>query len=364
MKKILVIEGRTTIGGGQIITKEICDALKDEYLLHALVPGNNSVPTAILLKDICQSYFEYKEYSRGKKKLIDYYYFIKNLKIIRIIRKIIKSERPHLIYIQHASMLPLVLLSLLGLKTKIIVHIHVVYSDCRVRWFMNKMLKSKKITKILGVSNYTLSQLEKPLLNKSYLLYNPVKLYDCLKNEKRTRNIAIVGDVTPLKGHEVLFKAISMLPLGYKIHVIGNVIDKQYKAHLLTDFPNVDVLFTGMVSDIPHYMKEHSIDITTIATTAVFETFSLAMVESWSMGIPTIATNDFGMKELVNRFLPQYSEFILFEYRNSEDLKNKIINLEIDEILYDKISRDCRQVVKKYFNEKCFPEKLKKIINS
>jgi glycosyltransferase involved in cell wall biosynthesis len=33
-----------------------------------------------------------------------------------------------------------------------------------------------------------------------------------------------------------------------------------------------------------------------------FETFSLSMVESWSMGIPTIATNAFGMKEIVNTF--------------------------------------------------------------
>lgn len=45
-----------------------------------------------------------------------------------------------------------------------------------------------------------------------------------------------------------------------------------------------------------------------------FETFSLAMVESWGKGIPTIASDLGGMKELVENFchnMPRYCYSLL-----------------------------------------------------
>ena len=42
MKKILIFEGRETIGGGQIITKRICDILSSKYDVSVFIPGQDN----------------------------------------------------------------------------------------------------------------------------------------------------------------------------------------------------------------------------------------------------------------------------------------------------------------------------------
>ena len=38
MRNILVIEGRQSIGGGQIITKKVCDGLSEENNISVFIP--------------------------------------------------------------------------------------------------------------------------------------------------------------------------------------------------------------------------------------------------------------------------------------------------------------------------------------
>lgn len=162
----------------------------------------------------------------------------------------------------------------------------------------------------------------------------------------------------PAKGQHVLLEAIDMSPTEHEVHVIGNIVDHQYKSRLDEEFPMVNAIFTGMIDDVPQYMKTNGIELTVVASISPFETFSLAMVESWSMGIPTIATNGFGMKELVNRFLPQYRELMLFNISDSIQLCSNIGRLESDANIYNSIAKDCRSVVEKEFCKDIFGESL------
>lgn len=360
--KILVIEGRKTIGGGQVVTKAVCDSLSDNHHIAVFLPGDKNSPVAKMLDNYRHFYFQQREYSRGKKGVADFCRFVCNFVSSFSLRNVITKNKFDVLYVQHASMLPVVLLACVGIQINIIVHLHVVYIDKYVRWLMNRMLTSQKIKIVFGVSDYTFSKLSSQVLPKCILLYNPIPTYAKQMSRSRTGGIAIIGDVAPFKGHHILFQAISMLGVGYKIHVVGNVVDKGYENRLRCDYPQVDCVFTGMLSDVHAYINEHQIDMTIVASVMPFETFSLAMVESWAQGIPTIATNDFGMKELVNKFVPQYAKNMLFEKENSKDLAEKIRLLETDTVLYNKISQDVKFVVDTYLSQISFSKNINKFL--
>ena len=74
MRNILVIEGRQSIGGGQIITKKVCDGLSEENNISVFIPGKENA-ISLYLSDFSQYHYKLKEYSRGKKQVKDYFLF-------------------------------------------------------------------------------------------------------------------------------------------------------------------------------------------------------------------------------------------------------------------------------------------------
>ena len=79
------------------------------------------------------------------------------------------------------------------------------------------------------------------------------------------------------------------------------------------------------------------------------------------MGIPTIATNAFGMKEIVNTFIPKYASQMLF---NLSDLIDKINELESNTSLYKEISDKTYKIVEEKLNYEIFSKSLNEIIES
>lgn len=361
--RILIIEGRETIGGGQVITKTICEALNACHDIGVWIPGNNKSPMAKFLEGFKLFYYPHKQYKSGRKGIKDYLKFLYNLLMpIHSLWRTNQSFKPDIFYIQHLSMLPIVLLLNLFLKKKIIAHIHVIYVDKRAKWLLNYLLKHASIVQIVGVSNYSLSQLSISNLRKSCVVYNPVKLLPSLSDvNTELLNIAIIGDVYPGKGHHVLLRAFKGKPDKYRIHIIGNIVDSEYKHFLDTEYSDENTIYTGMIDNVSEYLANNKVVIVVVSVVG-FETFSLAMVESWAQGIPTVATNDFGMKELVETFLPQYSQFLLFPLGNSEVLYEKIKKLISDRIKYKQISEDVRKTVETNFSIDNFSKQINQII--
>ena len=362
--KILVIEGRKTIGGGQVITKNICETLSKNHSVSVFLPGDNQTPISKYLSHFSQYYFKNREYKRGKKTFEDYFDFIYNAYMVgKSLISAIKRENFELLYIQHLSMLPIVIAIDWLFHIQIVAHVHVVYTDKRARWLVNKLLGNKNVVRIIGVSNYCLSQFSGLDKRKYRVVFNPVASLPKIQNQKKDEyNIAIVGDVCQSKGHHVLLKALAGKGNKFKVHIIGNIIDKQYKQYLDTQYPNVNHVYTGMLSDVAGYMRAHSIAVVAVVSVVGFETFSLAMVEAWGMGIPTIATDDFGMKELVEKFLPEYSKKVLFPLGDSNALYQRLENLLSDKNLYDDFSRAAWDVVNSQLNNYKFSMKLNQII--
>ena len=170
-------------------------------------------------------------------------------------------------------------------------------------------LNHKYVKRIFGVSRYTLSQLSQQNLKKSSILYNPIPLREKIKISCSSHKIAIVGDVVRFKGHHIVFEAMQSLPENSELHVIGNLLDKKYLEQLQSF--SIKCVYTGLISDVANYLVENQISLVIIPSISP-ETFSLSMTESWALGIPTIATDDYGMKEIVEKYIPLYCDVILF----------------------------------------------------
>ena len=204
MRNILVIEGRQSIGGGQIITKKVCDGLSEENNISVFIPGKENA-ISLYLSDFSQYHYKLKEYSRGKKQVKDYFLFLYNTcSVFKSLYRIVKDNSFDIIYVQHLNVLPVIVLVNIIFKKDL----HVVYADTIVHWLVNLLLRSSYIKKIIGVSNYALQQLDEKNKTKSMVLYNPVcflnKLNFCDKYQ-----IAIIGDVIyPFGGFIKVFYTI------------------------------------------------------------------------------------------------------------------------------------------------------------
>lgn len=360
MRNILVIEGRQSIGGGQIITKKVCDGLSEENNISVFIPGKENA-ISLYLSDFSQYHYKLKEYSRGKKQVKDYFLFLYNTcSVFKSLYRIVKDNSFDIIYVQHLNVLPVIVLVNIIFKKDVIVHLHVVYADTIVHWLVNLLLRSSYIKKIIGVSNYALQQLDEKNKTKSMVLYNPVcflnKLNFCDKYQ-----IAIIGDVIYNKGHHILLEALSKTSIQYTLHVIGNIVDYQYHNELQSKYGTVNSIYTGMIHNVTEYLSKNKIGMVVIPS-VTSETFSLSMVEAWSIGIPTIATNNFGMKELVDTFLPEYASYLLFKLGSANDLCAKMKELLGDDKLYHELSNRLYSVVKDSFSDKNYMESLCKII--
>lgn len=358
IKNILVIEGRESIGGGQIITKRICDCLSEKYQVSVFIPGEEISPISKLLSGYKKYHFQNHKYNLGRKHLQDYLKFIINfLTITRTLNNAIKSSHADVLYVQHLSLLPIVVFVNFIHRKYIIAHIHVVYIDKKVRWLINFFLKNKYVKKIVGVSSFSLKQLDRANNSKSVVIHNPVQFSSMIVHSSRTYNIAIIGDVCYQKGQHILLQALEFGGQKFTAHIIGNIVDTKYKDYLDYHYSHVKHIYTGMVDNVNRYLEEKRIDITVIASVGL-ETFSMSMVESWAKGIPTLATDGSGMKELVHEYLSEYEKYMLFKLGDSEELFKKIMYLESDPAIYSSISIKVANVVRDSLNVEIFKNKL------
>lgn len=224
------------------------------------------------------------------------------------------------------------------------------------------LLKNRQVKRVLGVSEYTLSQLSQSNLQKSSILYNPIPVKEKVNINYFSHRLAIIGDVVEYKGHRVLFKAMQSLPEDYELHVIGNLVDEEF-LKILQSF-SFKCIYTGMISNVADYLVENQISLVVIPSISPFETFSLSMTESWALGIPTLATDGYGMKELVESFLSLYRDDMLFTRGNEVELSEKILSLYSNKQLYQEISNAVYRVIKEVLDERIFREMLLKEISS
>lgn len=361
MKKILLIEGSNNIGGGQIMSSQIIKSLYSDYCIEIFCPSNvNDEFKSLFPQNIIFHHYKNYQYNRGKKTFLDYLkYTISFLNILLALFKLTKKYKYDLIYVQHPSLIPHITIISSLFKIPTIAHIHVVHTDKKVCKIINYCLRTKYYKKVIGVSNYALSQFNN-ISYKSKIIYNCISDFSFTKKDfiHSDIRIGVLGDICPSKGQALLMESLSKINnnLNIQVQFAGPIVDKDYKQDIINKY-HIKTTFLGRITNIDSYLD--NIDLIIIPSTCEFETFSLAMVEAWKKGRYTIASNLGGMKELVKTFLPQYQEYLLFEKNNSLDLKYKIekyIELPTEE--KNKIIHALQLIASKEFSFISFKNKI------
>jgi len=365
-ENILILEGRRSIGGGQVMTRHICSALSDSSNLIVFLPDGQS-EIREYLSEYKQYHYPLLEYKRGKKKIKDVLKFILNfVSIYKSLRRCVIEHKISTLYVQTSLLIPVVVVFARLHNIEVIAHLHVFHIDRKSRMILNLFLYSKMVTKIIGVSNYALSQLNEVNKQKSVVIYNCVNKLNVTSepfHSDNRKSISIVGDVIEHKGQHVLLNVIDELPYEIEVNIIGSIVDIEYSNKLSKISKKQKVNIVGCVDNINHYLS--NTDVLIVASLLKNETFSLAMVEAWAMRVPTIASDFGGMKELVETFLPQFADNMLFELGNSLELKQKLENLLANRDEYLQISEAVELVYSHNFTKQRFAYFIKKaMVNS
>lgn len=201
------------------------------------------------------------------------------------------------------------------------------------------LLKNWVCDKFIGISNAVAGDIVAAGIDEKKVarVYNGIetKKYDCAKLKKYDENVIVIGAVArimpELKGQDILLEAIKIVKKKHpKVMALfaGGVAESQQrdyeklKKYVRDNSLEENVKFLGNVDNIPEFLNK--IDICVVPSRS--EGFGLALVEAMAMGVPCIASNIAGPREIISR--TELGK--LFESNDSDDLANKLENMIVD----------------------------------
>ena len=162
---------------------------------------------------------------------------------------------------------------------------------------------------------------------------------------KETPLLGMIGRLTPVKAHEVLFEAIVHLQERFPslVALIIGEGERRQELEKLCRERGVEqnVRFLGLRKDI-HRLLSY-LDISVLSSDS--EGFSMTLLEAMAAGLPVVATAVGGTAELV----VENETGFLVPPRNPAALANRIEQLLNDKALAEKMGAQGRQRVEKHF---------------
>lgn len=175
---------------------------------------------------------------------------------------------------------------------KYVFHAHLVYSWLSpIRWALD--FAFRKATFILCVSHTVL----KYLPGKRQLLYNAVELYGPASRKLRTKKliVATLSSLSKFKGVRFFMKSHEFLKQPDKVEyrIYGEGSEKEGLRHLET----TNVRLMGFTADVTDVLRNEVSLI--VIPSLIPEACPMSLLEALSFGIPVIGTNKGGLAELI-----------------------------------------------------------------
>lgn len=162
-----------------------------------------------------------------------------------------------------------------------------------------------------------------------------IKLIEELRVTKNEKLLLSVGELNDNKNHKLMIKCLSSLPENYHYIIVGKGQLEEKLRVLAMKYGIADrVHFLGYRSDVISIMKISDI----LIFPSKREGLPLTIIEALNVGLPIIASNIRGNKDLINSKIRGE----LFESNNLESLISKIKNFDLDD------SKNIDPTVKEY----------------
>ena len=149
---------------------------------------------------------------------------------------------------------------------------------------------------------------------------------------ENTKLVCMVGRFSDAKDQPTLIRAVSRLPEGIHLVLVGEGPLKKENEELAEELDMSDrVHFLGFRKDIPRILK--TVDI--VVLSSYWEGLSLSSIEGMASGKPFLASNVTGLEEVVGNI------GLLFNQGDIDSLANLIKELFDDTSLYASIVNRC-----------------------
>lgn len=268
--------------------------------------------------------------------------------------KVIRDEKPDIIHAHDFS--SSILASLFYKQSVVISHLH-----NNPLWIKKKCLKSylykkssKFYNKILLVSNSILDEYvySNDIKQKSIVLGNPIKLVKKNDNLPRSIDVLFVGRLTEQKNPLYFLNICSKLSNRLNIVMIG---DGELKEQCLdyiknNNIDNISIL--GYKNEVHQYMNKSKV----LLMTSKWEGFGLVAIEAFNMGVPVVATNVGGLKEIIVSDAGKL-------YNDTTTAIQEIVKLTTDEQYWEKKSSGAYRRALQLENIDKYSKKINNIYN-
>lgn len=231
-------------------------------------------------------------------------------------------------------------------------------------------LKNWICDNFIGISNAVVEDIVAAGIDEKKVarVYNGIetKKYNCAKLKKYDENAIVIGCVArimpELKGQDVLLEAIKIVKKQHTNVIAlfaGGVAENQQsdyeylKKYVRDNSLEENVKFLGSLDNIPEFLNK--IDICVVPSRS--EGFGLALIEAMAMGVPCVASNIAGPREIIKKT----DLGMLFESNNTVDLASKLENMIVDFVNEKNIFWSRKDKIKSMFSIEKMCSELKKL---
>jgi len=149
--------------------------------------------------------------------------------------------------------------------------------------------------------------------------------------------LLFVANVIPVKGGDVLIRALAELPDSVQLWVVGDGTDLPRLKALAAELDlEKKVVFLGNQNYVEPYMQGADCFV---CPSLWGEAFGLVNLEAQASGLPVVASDIGGIPE----FVVNEKTGLLFPPGDSSQLANRINRLLNDKVLYERLSRFARE---------------------
>ena len=233
-----------------------------------------------------------------------------------------------------------------GMKTKLVYTEHSTSNNRRGKAYMRPLEKYiyNRYDKLISISQQTQDALQTWLQTKGdkFVVINngvDTKLFASVEKKQISNTLIMVSRFASSKDQETVIRAMAGLGENVTIRFVGDGENLEHCKQVAEEF-GVDkrVEFLGARADVPNLIAESYIGI----QSSNWEGFGLTAVEMMAAGLPVIATEVEGLKQVVK------GAGLLFPVGDSMCLASMINQLLNNKQLYNETIKKCKERAQQY----------------
>lgn len=206
-------------------------------------------------------------------------------------------------------------------------------------WKQDKLFEAyiKNLDRYIVLTDEDKRVVEKMFFVKCDRIYNPLSFTSDLKSKCTEQNVISVGRlVKDQKGFDLLIKAFADIAPKCKEWTLKIVGDGEEKENLNNLIHKLNMEEQVKIESFTNHIEEYYLNSSIFVSSSRWEGFGLVITEAMECGVPVVAFENSGPKEIINK---RNENGILVPRNNISALSKAILDLIKDEEKRKKISK-------------------------